>query len=74
MATCASCGQESPDTFRFCPACAAPLDRGAAPAREERKVVTVHPEVLQVFPIGPFDVTVSAAAPLERFVPQPERP
>ena len=37
-------------------------------------VVTVHAEVLQVFPIGDFDVTVSAAAPIDRFVPQPSRP
>jgi len=37
-------------------------------------VVTVHAEVLQVFPIGDFDVTVSAAAPVDRFVPQPARP
>ena len=37
-------------------------------------VVTVHAEVLQVFPIGSFDVTVSAAAPVERFIAQPERP
>jgi class 3 adenylate cyclase len=36
---CASCGQESPDGFRFCGACGAPL--APAPAREERKVVTV---------------------------------
>jgi len=36
---CASCHQESPDGFRFCGACGAPL--AAAPAREERKVVTV---------------------------------
>jgi hypothetical protein len=37
-------------------------------------VVTVHAEVLQVFPIGSFDVTVSAAAPVERFIAQPDRP
>ena len=36
---CSSCGQESPDGFQFCGACGAPL--AAAPAREERKVVTV---------------------------------
>ena len=36
--------------------------------------MTVHAEVLQVFPIGDFDVTVSAAAPIDRFVPQPARP
>jgi hypothetical protein len=46
----------------------------SAPSGVERKVVTVHAEVLRVFPIGSFDVTVSAAAPVERFVPQPERP
>jgi hypothetical protein len=40
----------------------------------DQVVVTVHAEVLQVFPIGDFDVTVSAAAPIERFVAQPERP
>ncbi len=40
----------------------------------DQVVVTVHAEVLQVFPIGDFDVTVSAAAPVERFVAQPERP
>ena len=40
----------------------------------DQVVVTVHADVLQVFPIGNFDVTVSAAAPIERFVPQPERP
>ena len=36
--------------------------------------VTVDADVLQVFPIGDFDVTVSASAPVERFIPQPERP
>jgi class 3 adenylate cyclase len=30
-----------PESFRFCPACAAPLDRPTVPAREKRKVVTV---------------------------------
>src|SRR5713226_2032392 len=39
MLVCAACGQENPDGFRFCGRCAAPLT--AAPAREERKVVTV---------------------------------
>ena len=46
----------------------------SAPSGVDQMVVTVHAEVLQVFPIGHFDVTVSAAAPVERFVPQPERP
>jgi hypothetical protein len=36
--------------------------------------VRVEVDVLQVFPIGDFDVTVSAAAPIERFVAEPERP
>src|SRR6059058_5236790 len=40
MVTCPSCGQENPDGARFCNACAAPL-AAPAPAREERKVVTV---------------------------------
>jgi hypothetical protein len=36
--------------------------------------VRVEVDVLQVFPIGDFDVSVSAAAPVERFVPEPDRP
>jgi len=40
----------------------------------ERVTVTVSAEVVQVFPIGDFDVAVSASAPVERFVAQPERP
>ena len=36
--------------------------------------VTVSADVLQIFPIGDFDVSVSASAPIERFIPQPERP
>jgi Flp pilus assembly protein TadG len=40
----------------------------------ERVTVTVRADVLQVFPIGSFDVAVSASAPIERFVPQVERP
>jgi Flp pilus assembly protein TadG len=36
--------------------------------------VTVDVGVLQVFPIGDFDVSVTASAPVERFIPQPERP
>jgi class 3 adenylate cyclase/tetratricopeptide (TPR) repeat protein len=41
MATCPSCGQENPEGFRFCGACATPLGAAAAERREERKVVTV---------------------------------
>ena len=41
MVTCPNCGQENPDGFRFCGACAAPLSQEAPAPREERKVVTV---------------------------------
>ena len=40
MPICASCGEESPQGFRFCPRCGASLSEAAAP-REERKVVSV---------------------------------
>jgi class 3 adenylate cyclase/tetratricopeptide (TPR) repeat protein len=40
VAICPSCGQESPDGFRFCGACGASLEAPAA-AREQRKTVTV---------------------------------
>jgi class 3 adenylate cyclase len=36
---CPACGQENPEGFRFCGACAAPLQPAPA-AREERKVIT----------------------------------
>jgi Double zinc ribbon len=32
--TCAQCGQENPETARFCNSCAAPLDAGSERARE----------------------------------------
>src|SRR5438034_479447 len=38
---CPVCGQENPAGFRFCGACGAELDAAPAPAREERKVITV---------------------------------
>src|SRR5438132_4284336 len=41
MVTCPSCGQENPDGFRLCGMCGAALTPAAAPAREERKVVTI---------------------------------
>jgi class 3 adenylate cyclase len=41
MLTCASCGTESPETFRFCPTCASRLQLEATEAHEERKVVSV---------------------------------
>ena len=40
MAVCSQCGRESPDEFRFCPACGASLV-AEHPPREVRKVVTV---------------------------------
>ena len=40
MRICANCGRESEDRFTFCPYCAAPL-ADVAPAREQRKTVTV---------------------------------
>jgi class 3 adenylate cyclase len=39
--SCGRCGQENPDGFRFCGACAAPLTQEAPEAREERRIVTV---------------------------------
>ncbi len=41
MIVCPKCGQENPAGARFCNACSAPLEQASAPAREERKVVTV---------------------------------
>src|SRR5690348_10445139 len=38
---CQACGQENPPGFRFCGACGAELGGVPAPAREERKVITV---------------------------------
>jgi class 3 adenylate cyclase/tetratricopeptide (TPR) repeat protein len=38
---CPECGQENPEGFRFCGRCGASLEAPPAPAREERKVVTV---------------------------------
>jgi class 3 adenylate cyclase/tetratricopeptide (TPR) repeat protein len=40
VTTCASCGQENPDGFRFCGRCGAELAE-AAPARDLRKMVTI---------------------------------
>jgi len=40
MVVCPSCGQENPEGFRFCGACATPLTEQQA-GREERKVVSV---------------------------------
>jgi class 3 adenylate cyclase len=42
VAVCPSCGKELPGEFPFCPFCTAPLtELPAAPAQEERKVVSV---------------------------------
>jgi class 3 adenylate cyclase len=41
MVTCPSCGQENPEGFRLCGMCGVALTPAAAPAREERKVVTI---------------------------------
>ena len=39
--TCPRCGKENPEQFRLCGFCGAPLRGAAAPAGEERKVVSV---------------------------------
>ena len=41
MAVCTRCGRENAAEARFCSSCGAPLEAAAAPAREERKVVSV---------------------------------
>ena len=41
MVTCPACGQENPESSRFCGMCGAALVPAAARAREERKVVTI---------------------------------
>jgi class 3 adenylate cyclase/tetratricopeptide (TPR) repeat protein len=77
---CAGCGQENPEGFRFCGACAGPLDDGPRQAgREERKVVTVLFADLVGFtaraePLDPEDVRALLApyhehlrSELERF-------
>jgi len=38
---CPQCGRENADDARFCSACGAQFAAGTAPAREERKIVTV---------------------------------
>src|SRR5881397_144939 len=40
MTVCSQCNAENPESARFCNECGAPLG-GAAPAREQRKTVTV---------------------------------
>ena len=41
MIACPECGQQNPEGFRFCGACASPLAAQDEPAREVRKTVTV---------------------------------
>src|SRR5690348_3525211 len=41
MVTCPACGQENPDSSRFCGMCGTALVAATTPAREERKVVTI---------------------------------
>jgi class 3 adenylate cyclase/predicted ATPase len=41
VATCGACGNEVAGDFAFCPYCGASLTQSPAPAREQRKVVTV---------------------------------
>jgi class 3 adenylate cyclase len=38
--TCSTCGRENPDDAAFCMSCATPFAPGA-PAREQRKTITV---------------------------------
>jgi len=45
----------------------------AAGGDTDRVTVTVTADVLQVFPIGSYSVEASASAPIERFIPEPER-
>src|SRR5437899_3296765 len=41
MIACSNCGQENPENARFCLSCGKPLDAAAAPAHDERRVVSV---------------------------------
>src|ERR687887_1060563 len=41
MPICSKCGEENPERARFCLACGSSLEAEAAPAAEERKVVSV---------------------------------
>jgi class 3 adenylate cyclase len=53
VTSCTACGQENPEGFRFCGACAAPLGAAAEPTREVRKTVTaVFCDVVGSTPLG----------------------
>src|SRR5256886_2073519 len=41
MARCPRCGKQSPESFRFCGSCGAPLSGTPAEGRDERKIVSV---------------------------------
>src|SRR5512132_3378031 len=41
MVTCAACGRENPEGFRFCGSCGSPLTRDVVATREVRKMITV---------------------------------
>ncbi len=41
MTVCPSCGTESPDAFKFCPACGGAIEATPTAQTEERKVVSV---------------------------------
>jgi uncharacterized membrane protein len=48
---------------------------GVTPGGDSDQVTfTVSADVLQVFPFGSYSVEASASAPIERFIPEPERP
>jgi hypothetical protein len=48
---------------------------GIASATTGREVtVRVTADVIRVFPLGHFTVAASGSAPIEEFIPQPERP
>src|SRR5213082_1691947 len=53
MAACPNCGQNNPETARFCHACAAPLTAAEGVSHEVRKTVTVvFCDVIDSTPLG----------------------
>src|ERR671922_1910883 len=53
MAACPNCGQNNPETARFCHACATPLTAATGASREVRKTVTVvFCDVIDSTPLG----------------------
>ena len=50
-------------------------DVGISTVSTDREVrVRVTADVVRVFPFGSYSVEASGAAPIEEFIPQPERP